>query len=143
MIMKKLFLFKTLLLSLLFFSSCDKEDHVSAVLHDALYELYPNAADVDWDNERNGYTVAEFYNKGVETSVWFKGSDWHHTRIDVEYGQLPQAVKDGLRNSKYGNWHIDDVDLVQFPSKPDEYLIEVESGNKERSLYFSLEGILL
>ena len=81
--MKKIFLFKALILSLLLFSSCDKDDNVDIAMQNALYELYPNAIDVDWDYKHKDFIVADFTDASKEISAWFKGTDWNHSRIEM------------------------------------------------------------
>ncbi len=141
--MKKLFIFPALIIALLL-CSCEKNNNSNSIMRDTLYELYPDAIDVDWDHERGGYSVAEFYSGSVEISLWFKNSEVVSTMIDIpSYKLLPTVIQDGLKNSKYADWIIEDIKHIKYPVQSDQYLISVESGIFDKELYFTAEGVLL
>ena len=103
---------------------------------------------VDWDAERGGYCVGEFYMDGRECEAWYSpDGSWMMTEVD--YGRnlqaLPQAVQDGYNATTYAQdgWRIDDIDEIQRPGYENVYKIEVEkAGQPDHDLYFDLGGTL-
>ena len=136
------------------FTACDNDDdddgytRVPAAVEAAFADRYGGHGRVDWDAERGGYCVAEFYMDGRECEAWYSpDGSWMMTEVD--YGRnlqaLPQAVQDGYNATTYAQdgWRIDDIDEIQRPGYENVYKIEVEKdGQPDRDLYFDLGGTL-
>lgn len=138
-----LFLFAALLPLALVSCDNDDSDPVSNEVKRAFTEKYPSAKNVSWEN-KGGYNVADFRNSNAEASAWFdKNGIWYMTETDLPFNALPQAVKDSFQVSQYATWQIDDVDMLERKDTETVYVIEVESQNNERDLYYSTEGILI
>ena len=131
-------------------TSCDKEDDirlsdVPAPVMSSFEANFPNASRAEWER-KSGYIVAEFWQEGLETKVWYNpNGDWQMTEYDLgmNLSALPQAVQDAYMSSSYANWHVDDLDKYERPNDV-FYLIEVEAhGEKDRDLYYAPDGRLL
>lgn len=145
--------------SMLSFSSCDKDDDrehnpslqgVSEQVVKTFNEMYPNAQNVEWE-VKNKYAVAEFY-MPVETkakdqnhSAWFDNQDgnWAMTETDIPASSIPQAILAAFQASEYGEWRIDDIDMILRDGLELVYVIEAEQGERSVDLYYTEEGVLI
>ena len=48
-----------------------------------------------------------------------------------------------FKNSEYGQWSLDDVDMLVREGMEPVYVLEVEQGPREMDLYYNAEGILI
>ena len=131
-------------------TSCDKEDDlrvsdVPGAVMSSFEAKYPNASRAEWE-KKGGYIVADFWQEGMETNVWYNpNGEWLMTEYDLglNLSALPQAVQDAFRGSQYATWHVDDLDKYERPNDV-FYLIEVETkGERDRDLFFAPDGSLL
>ena len=123
-----------ILLAVVFaFGSCSNADDdylpPNSDIVTALHELYPGVKDIEW-SQKGVYYVADCWVDGNELNVWFEE-------------QLPEAVNTAYLESNYADWVIDDITKLTYPSKAEEYLLEVQRGTQERALYYSAYGGLL
>ncbi len=147
--MKQLFTYKSLLIVffIALFTSCDNTDNPYLPSNPDIVsnfnQMYPNAQDVDWSKKGN-YYVADCRVNGVGLDVWFNANAvWIMTEEELFRSQLPTAVADAFDSSSYGNWVIDNLTLLTFPTQPNKiYLFEVQSGDKEHALGYSESGQL-
>ena len=95
----------------------------------AFHQQYPQAKVIRWTNEKNGYRV-KFEDHNVKYLGYLTGNgQWKET--DRKYPltrDLPQAVRDGFRNSGYQTFNIDGIHEVRTPGHH-EYDIAVDNGN--------------
>lgn len=130
------------------FCACnDDDDHdsikVPEALSQALTAKYPSASRVEW-KQKGAYYVAECYVDGHENDIWFnKQAEWQMTEMDIRWDNLPGTVQTTFSSSEYANWKVEDIDLLESPARPVEFVIEVEKGNTEYQLFFSEEGNLM
>lgn len=128
------------------FSACDDDDNiqVSDSVSWALTDLYPGAKNVEWERKRD-YYVAECRVNGKEMDVWFsERAEWLLSETDLGQNMtnLPQDVYVAFQSSDYATWRVDDLDMLEYPSQPTLYVIEVEQGRTEYQLFYTEEGTL-
>lgn len=129
--------------------SCDDDDDngvkVPENLQKALRDKYPDAKHVEWET-RAGYYVADCWNNGADTDVWFStDAVWRMTETDlgVDVNKLPVSVKNAFLAGAYATWSVDDIDKYEREDKT-FYLVEVEKkGQKDMDLYYSEDGDIL
>ena len=132
-------------------TSCSNDDDdipvsdVSNVVLDSFDSKFPTASRVEWE-KKDGYVVADFWQDGMETHVWYNpNGDWLMTEYDlgVNVSALPQAVQSAFQSGQYGTWRVDDIDKYERPNDT-FYLIEIETkGERDRDLYYAPDGTLL
>lgn len=137
-----------ILLAVVFaFGSCSNADDdylpPNSDIVTALHELYPGVKDIEW-SQKGVYYVADCWVDGNELDVWFDANaNWVMTEQELFEEQLPEAVNTAYLESNYADWVIDDITKLTYPSKAEEYLLEVQRGTQERALYYSVYGGLL
>ena len=140
----KYFILAALLGSAFALTSCDNDDSyqpANAVVS-AFKAKYPNARRVEWESKA-GYEKAECYIDSYECDVWFdRNGTWMMTETDIPYARLPQAVKTTHEAGQYATWRVDDVDKIERPDAANIYIIEVERGETDVELHYTVDGIL-
>lgn len=106
---------------------------------------YPSATRVEWE-KRGSYYVAEFWQDGADTNVWFHSDgDWAMTETDLvaRLEVLPAAVQTDFNAGQYASWRIEDIDKYERPGEV-FYRVEIETmGQPERNLFYGEDGTLL
>lgn len=128
-----------------FLAGCDKENNnpvVPPTVETIFGNQYPEATRVGWVT-KNNCRVAGFLRNNTEAEAWYDAQGvWCMTETDIRYTNLPQAVKTAFEQSEYADWHIDDVDMLEYPDRETVFVIEVEQGKAEYDLWFSPDGVL-
>jgi len=77
---------------------------------------------------------AEYSNKGV----------WKSTIKDWTFEQVPAAVSEGFKKSKYADRRIEETKILYLPGNVEEYRIKVKKNDVEKKyLFFSDKGRLI
>ncbi len=143
--MKKIMFLALMTIGVFAFTSCDNDDDImpDQIFNEALKAKYPDATRTEWEKEKT-YYVADCWVANKDLEVWFNNSaEWLMTETELTRNDIPAAVITTLEASKYSTWRADDFDMLEYKSSPTRYVIEVEEGNKEFDLYFSVEGELV
>ena len=61
----------------------------------------------------------------------------------MEEEDLPAAVTQGLKSSKYKKWEISEAFSAETPDYKMLYMLEVQKKKQSKELYFSPEGELI
>ena len=125
-------------------SSFSQVTRVPQVAKDNFARQYPEAREVNWDNdvinvnvrfELNGERMnAEYSNKGI----------WKKTEKDWEFDKLPDDVKDGFDKSKYADRDVVETVIVYLPGDVEQYRLKVEKNDLQKKyLFFDEDGRLI
>jgi hypothetical protein len=117
---------------------------VSQNTKDNFRKQYPNADDVEWKNEvltssvsfklKGRDMVAEYSSKGI----------WKSTSKGLTMNQLPAAIKDGFKKSKYADRTILDIKMISYPANVIQYRIKTGKNEVEKKyLFFNEDGQLI
>ncbi len=149
--MKKI-LFLTLVISALV--GCDNDDNLfptNQKVVESLLTQYPSAQGVSWGRAW-GYWVAEFERSEndimVECEAWFSNDGvWYLGVSNIPYTSLPIAIQNSFSTSQYGQWFIDEVDMIERYDSEVVYAIEAETDNINTAddvvLHYTPDGILI
>ncbi len=109
---------------------------------------YPGAKDVEW-KDRLTYFEAQFKDDGTDMTVDFKtNGDWQKSEKALSPTEVPAAVMDGFKKSKYSSpdeWKMGDVvTLITKDDKSTQYRVYVDKvdGLQKKYLYFNTKGQL-
>lgn len=128
------------------FGACDDDDKndnitVPDAVSKALKDKYPAAMDIEWERKGN-YFVADCWMDGREMDVWYDvQATWKLTETDILWEGLPPTVQTAFEGGEYAQWKREDIDMLEYPVQPVQYVIEVENGNEEYQ--FAGDGNLL
>lgn len=139
----------------------DTDANVPQAVNSAFQKQFPAATDVKW-TERNNYYVANFSLKGKSRAASHKGDKneaWYTAQGKCSLSELELPVSEFETNPEYGKvlaawkgsryhaegYEIDDIDvLLRTENAADRIVkIEVEKGDKEYDLYFTMNGKLV
>lgn len=123
--MKKTILALLAIVATLFITSCN-DYKAPTSMRQAFSERYPNAVDVEWERKR-GHAVADFHIPGQwgEYEAWYtlKG-EWVMTKHDIQYSDLPVAVRSAFEQGYGTETPVDDVERLDRSNGSTIYIIE-------------------
>jgi uncharacterized membrane protein YkoI len=143
-----------LILAAAMFVGCDNDDAIfpsNQRVVESLLTKYPSAQNITWGRAW-GYWVAEFERAEqevmVECEAWISNNGlWYLGVSDIPYPTLPAAVQEAFNASKYSEWFIDEVDMVERYNSQTVYIIEAEVDESNTGnvvdLYYTPDGTLL
>ena len=140
--LKNLFM---LMLCAVLWTACNNDNNPAnnAAVQTTFDEMFPGISRVEWDWEQ-GYYVAEFREGGREKSVWFDTNGvWMLTETDVPVSELPQAILASIQSGEYAGWRIEDVDYIERRDMEPIYVVDMELGEQDVDLHYSVDGHLL
>lgn len=145
--MKKLLLLSCLILAL--FISCDKDDapntEVPSLILNSFQTEFPNAADVEWEENTGDYEV-EFEIEKIDHTVLLNADgDILKLKQDIMTSELPEAVV-SLLETEYTDNKIDDIEKltmnekiyyqVEFEGLLDKKVVITETGTVASEISF-------
>ena len=138
MIMKTLIFSTTILLLTMLFVACDNKVEVPGNISDAFNQEYPNARDVEWEEEGDEFEV-EFEVDNVEREITYDmQGNIVETGIEVSEDELPK-VTIAYITQNYTDFKIDDADEIERNGTT--YIeVEIENGKQEIELLFDVQG---
>ncbi len=136
--------FGTALLSLLSLFTSAQVTSIPEAAKENFAKQYPEAKNVEWDNDVVNVNVrfdindehmnAEYSNKGI----------WKSTVKDYTYDQLPAAVQEGFKKSKYADRKVTETKVVYYPGNVEQYRIKTEKNDLQKKyLFFNEDGRLI
>ncbi|AHM59681.1 hypothetical protein D770_07090 [Flammeovirgaceae bacterium 311] len=91
---------------------------------------YPNATDVEWEEDANGYYEATFKQDGNKLRAdYTQQGAWVETETSLKYDDLPKAVQEVIE-SDYNKDEITEIELVQHSDRGEFYDVEFKQKGK-------------
>lgn len=117
---------------------------IPATAKENFAKQYPGATNVRWDNDIVNVNVRFDFEGAQMNAEYNNKGTWKHTFKDFSYDQLPGAVVDGFKKSKYAGRDVTEVKAVYLPGNVTQYRLRVEKNDVQKKfLYFNPEGRLL
>lgn len=137
--MKTFRIFAAVLFSSILFFACEtSQEDVPENILNAFNSEYPDAMDVEWEKESDGYEV-EFEIDDVEREITYDmQGNIIETGIDVSEDELPQNTLSYI-SENYAGYEIDDADEVENNGVT-YFEVELENGDQEIDLLFNMQG---
>lgn len=113
-------------------------------VYEVFAEMYPDATDVEWEDE-DGYLEVEFeLPDGTECKALFdQNGNWLCTTTEIEACDIPQFVFDALAASEYAEAELEDdeADYVETPEGY-YYVLELELDEYELEVAVAEDGTI-
>jgi hypothetical protein len=117
---------------------------IPAEVTESFSEKYPGAGSVEWKDRLVGFTAAFNLDNINYLANFSNQGEWESTEHEIDQNEVPEAVMDGFDKSKYTDWDILKVDLIELPGDNVQYRIEIGKGDiRKRNLYFNSKGRLV
>lgn len=132
-------------------TACEKSDNNDLALLEknhpevveALMIRYPAARVLDVDYGQ-GMAEIEILDGSARREVWYTiDGTWHRTETNLRTSDLPSAVSSAWKGSAYGNYRIDEVELIETP-EGSYYRFDLElSGKPDVILKIDSGGVVI
>lgn len=101
---------------------------------------FPSVTKVKWERQGVLYE-AEFKDGKKEIEVIYsKEGDWLYTVTEMDRRNLPVAILNGFRSSKYADWKLDETGTAEAATGKKMYFMEVAKGQEEYHLILDETG---
>lgn len=102
-------------------------------------DRHPDAQDVEWEKEADMWE-GEFEENGVEVSILYDADfNWVRTEREISVDDLPASVTEYIATN-FPEGEMEEAELFESRDEGDMYIVEVEQGEKEYELFFTLDG---
>ncbi|HLS30654.1 MAG TPA: PepSY-like domain-containing protein [Flavobacteriaceae bacterium] len=129
----------TLLFSGVMFAQDLSSNQVPSVVFNTFKKEFPKANDVEWEMKGDRYNVEFEIGWFSDYEAWFKKSgELIRYEMDISKKDLPDAVRQSIKE-QYKGYHVDDATKI-VENNVETYAVEIEKGNDERDLIFSING---
>ncbi len=143
-IMKKVIAF--IIVSSIVFTGNDIQAQIRkipAAVTQAFKEKFPEADNIIWKDKLTGFEASFVMNKiKYQTTFNTKGA-WKQTETLVTEEDIPDEVQEGWERSKYKDWELQSVSLIETTDSKKFMLVVQKSALQKKRLYFSFNGQLL
>ena len=128
-----------LLMSSAIWISCSQETDVPASVISTFNNQYPDATEVEWEQDNDGFEV-EFEVNEIEREITYdRMGNIVESSIEVSENELP-ANTIAYLNQNYPGYRVDDADEETNGDGIAVFEVEIEHENKEIELLFDIEG---
>lgn len=118
----------------------EHKDDKYAAAEMAFYAKYPDAEDVDWNTDDNGYHEAEFELDDEKYRADFsKEGTWIETENSIDYDDLPEAIQEAIERD-YDPDDITEVEQVDNAEKGKFYDVEFKNDGKKKDIMYREDG---
>ncbi len=117
---------------------------IPAAVTDRFSEKYPMATSIEWRDKLSGFAADFVLNDTTYTASFTNTGEWASTETTIDAENLPAAVAESFRKSKYSDWEMGTVHRIETPGNDYQYRLQViKSEIRKRNLYFSSTGKML
>lgn len=109
-------------------------------VEEAFKKQYPNATDVEWEVDSNGYWEAGFVDDDTDYRADFTtDAIWVETETSIEFEDLPDAVKVAIKE-QYKDDEISEVEKVDSALRGQFFDVEFKRPGKNQDVEFLADG---
>lgn len=107
---------------------------------EAFQQQYPEATEVEWNEDSNGYLEANFELNGEKYRAdYTREGEWVETESSIDADELPQVIQDRLKN-EFDADEITEVERVEHPQKGIFYDVEFKRKGSNKDVEFNEQG---
>lgn len=117
---------------------------VPAAVTEAFKTKFSSASQVEWKDRITNFE-ANFTQDGItKTAQFTKEGTWIETTSTMAFSGLSAAVQDGFKKSKYADWEVKTVTVIEESNKATMYKVYVKKDDiQKRNLFFDKTGKLV
>ena len=143
MIMKKVLILMTLLVTGFAQAQKLKESEVPKAVKDSFAKRFPNLKGVEWSKESETEFEAEFKNAGKEQSANFdQAGKWLVTETEIKKADLPQPVQASIAK-EFAGFKVEEAEKVETANDGIQYEVALEKGESNYEVLLSEDGKML
>ncbi len=117
---------------------------IPAAVTEAFKARYPHAEKVVWKDEITSFEAQFTLNGFAMTADFNSKGEWQNSEKKIKFTDLPAAVNDGFKKSKYADWETTNIVEIDKNSESLQYRIEVKkSAVQKKYLFFNTNGRLI
>ena len=106
-------------------------------------EKYPDAKDPKWNNNVSSYT-AEFTQHGMRMKAAYNiDGTWNYTETFIPDSDVPKSARESFAKSKYRDWQVKSIVLVEANKTPRSYRFEATKGIQKMYVFYDKDGVTL
>jgi Putative beta-lactamase-inhibitor-like, PepSY-like len=106
-------------------------------------DKYPDVKDPKWTNNVSNYK-AEFVKDGLTVKVTYNvDGTWSYTETFIPASEVPKATHDSFSKSKYRDWQVKSIVLVEGHKTPLSYRYEATKGVQKVYVFYDKDGVTL
>ena len=129
-------------LTIIGFTSCDKETKAPQKVTEAFAKKFPAATDVEWAKESETEWEAEFKVNGKEHSANFtQDGTWTETEFEIDKAEIPQIVMNALK-AEFEDYEIEEMEISETVEGK-VYEFGIEKGNTEMEVAINANGTIV
>ena len=139
--MKKLLMFT--FISMFAFTASAQVINVPDKAQKQFQEKYATATNIKWTNSVVSY-MASFKMDGIASKAHYKiDGVWDYTEFFIKKADIAEKAKESFSKSKYRDWSVKSVAMVEYPNSEKLYRYEVKKGVSKMYVFFNNEGELI
>lgn len=117
---------------------------VPSEVTNSLKAKYPDAADVSWDDKITSFQASFKSNGAAYQARFSKDGEWKESEKAILLEDAPAAVKNSFNSTKFKDWTMQNVAMLEMANGGTEYRIYVHNNSvKRKYLFFNEEGKLI
>jgi hypothetical protein len=117
---------------------------IPAAVTEAFKARYPHAEKVSWKDEITSFEAQFTLNGFAMTADFNSKGEWQNSEKKIKFTDLPAAVNDGFKKSRYADWETTNIVEINKNSESLQYRIEVKkSAVQKKYLFFDTNGRLI
>jgi hypothetical protein len=117
---------------------------IPAAVTEAFKARYPHAEKVAWKDEITSFEAQFTLNGFAMTADFNSKGEWQNSEKKIKFTDLPAAVNDGFKKSRYADWETTNIVEINKNSESLQYRIEVKkSAVQKKYLFFDTNGRLI
>ena len=97
---------------------------------------FPGANSVEWKNKLTDYQVFFLAGNSKCEAKFSLDGKWISTERQIKNDSIPEKIRDYFRLSKYNDWNIQSVYILEFPDQDVQYHIVAAKDDLPHKLFF-------
>jgi len=142
-IMKIKFFSTALLLFTTFVVAFGNPIEIDLLIRGQVFAKYKNAVIIETEKENQNIKVEIIHQHKEKDLIFNSQGVWQSTKYDISKSELPNKIKTALKNSQYSSYRIDDIEVIETPTKS-IYEIDLDKiFGDDITIYVTFDGEIL